>query len=190
MRLTRRHLYPFIVSITFIFFIVYLGNEFVYKKIDSKYSFGIDQLKSLEFAGFDKNLFNRSDIWEKQVDIEKLNNKIVIVTFWASWCSPCVEEFPSFELLAKESADVVIVAVSLDESKQEALNFLKSMKLTSQSVNFIFIHDEDKILSKHFGVLRLPESFIFSKDKKFQKKIIGINDWMSNSTLTYLKKLR
>ncbi len=39
----------------------------------------------------------------------------VVVTFWATWCAPCVEEFPELVGLATRRRDVAFVSVSIDD---------------------------------------------------------------------------
>jgi thiol-disulfide isomerase/thioredoxin len=39
----------------------------------------------------------------------------VVVSFWATWCAPCVKEFPELVALAGKRRDVAFVSVSLDE---------------------------------------------------------------------------
>ena len=52
--------------------------------------------------------------------LEKKDNKIYVVNFWATWCGPCVKELPYFEKINKEYADknVEVLLVSLDFPKQ------------------------------------------------------------------------
>ncbi len=45
-------------------------------------------------------------------------DKTVIVNFWATWCSPCMEELPWFERLKKEMPGVRIILVNLDFEKE------------------------------------------------------------------------
>ena len=55
--------------------------------------------------------------------------KAVLVNYWATWCAPCVEEFPMVMELSKEYADEAIVLfVSGDWLDQNSVrwNFLKS----------------------------------------------------------------
>ena len=41
----------------------------------------------------------------------------VVVSLWATWCEPCVKEFPELALLAQRRTDVAFLAVSLDEKE-------------------------------------------------------------------------
>jgi thiol-disulfide isomerase/thioredoxin len=39
----------------------------------------------------------------------------VVLTLWATWCEPCVNEFPALAALARERKDVAFLSVSIDE---------------------------------------------------------------------------
>lgn len=188
--MTRKHLTAFVVSCFFVIVVVALGNKYLFSSIDKEYAFGIDQLKSLETTGLPHSLFvNSKDMLGKSIDAESFQKNIVIVTFWASWCAPCVEEFPSFIQLLQKKNNIIILAISLDETESEALSFLKSMKIDGLNQKFLFIFDSNKKISTGFGVIRLPESFIFSSSGRLEKKIIGATDWSTPASLNYLNSL-
>jgi thiol-disulfide isomerase/thioredoxin len=44
----------------------------------------------------------------------------VVVSFWATWCEPCVREFPELVALARARKDTVFVSVSIDEPKDRS----------------------------------------------------------------------
>lgn len=84
------------------------------------------ELEVYDYAGFEKFLNKKDD-------------KVYIINFWATWCAPCVKELPYFEKLNTEYSDknVKVLLVSLDfphlyESKLKP--FIKNKKLKSKVV--------------------------------------------------------
>lgn len=52
--------------------------------------------------------------------------KAVLVNLWATWCGPCVEEFPYIVKLQRKYEDrLKVIFVSADFNKDDALNFLR-----------------------------------------------------------------
>jgi len=62
-------------------------------------------------------------------DVRSASADLTVVNMWATWCAPCIEEFPNFVRLAREDADrgLRVVFVSLDMPEDETLvaEFLK-----------------------------------------------------------------
>ena len=52
--------------------------------------------------------------------IESHHGQPVVVTFWATWCAPCVKEFPDLMALARRRTDVAFVSVSIDDEQDAA----------------------------------------------------------------------
>lgn len=99
-----------------------------------------------------------------QIDLSKYKGKVVIVDFWASWCEPCKIELPALNALNKKwkGKDVVIIGISLDEKKADALTFLKE-----HPVQFALGYDGDKkVLAQKADIETMPTSFIIGKNGK------------------------
>ena len=66
--------------------------------------------------------------------VQALKGNVVVVNLWATWCQPCVEEFPDLVKLydTYRSRNVTVVAVSVDEPADKATvaAFLKDQKAT------------------------------------------------------------
>lgn len=92
-----------------------------------------------------------------------LKGKVVVVDFWASWCTPCKKAMPMYAELHKDYAgkDVVILAISLDEERKAYDAFLKK-----NSLPFAVARDPKGKLAETVGVQEMPTSFVIGKDGK------------------------
>ncbi|TYP73650.1 TlpA disulfide reductase family protein [Aquimarina intermedia] len=74
-----------------------------------------------------------------KVLLGKKDDKIRVVNFWATWCKPCIEEMPYFELVNSAYADknVEVILVSLDVPSQiesKLIPYLERQNIQSQVV--------------------------------------------------------
>jgi thiol-disulfide isomerase/thioredoxin len=62
------------------------------------------------------------DISGTHQKLSDLRGHIVVLNFWATWCSPCQEELPRLAQLAQQwtGNDVRVVAVSIDQLKDQS----------------------------------------------------------------------
>lgn len=118
----------------------------------------------------------------KPIHIRDLRGKIVIVNFWATWCPPCVTEFPILISLAEKSKGrVVLLALSSDKTELDIQRFIAQQE--SNGVNmkaegiFLALDPERKITRDVFKVTSYPESLIVGPDGKIMRHIIGGTDW-------------
>lgn len=120
-----------------------------------------------------------------------LKGKVVILNFWASWCDPCLEEFPSFaRLIDQYPEDLIFVGVSQDSEPEDALSFLKAFKSEwAGGLNNVFLFDEGKSFAKNYGVQALPETFILSRDNKIIHRVSGFENWDSPSAKKFFDRV-
>lgn len=116
--------------------------------------------------------------------------KIVLLNFWASWCAPCVIEFPKLEILAKTYPEqLVVLAVSADSEEKDIHRFLKKFSHHEQK-NFLIVHDKDKAISQDlFQTIRLPETIIIDPAGEMVRKVAGDTDWTGPDMKAYLSGL-
>lgn len=121
--------------------------------------------------------------------LSDLKGKLLIVNFWASWCDPCVEEFPAMVKLAqKMQGDLVIVAVSTDENRADIEPFLKAFSVPEEG--FEVVWDRDHRVKELYGVKKIPESFIVGTDFRLARKIVGTENWDSDNAIAFFRALK
>ncbi len=106
--------------------------------------------------------------------LSDFDGKVVVLNFWASWCAPCIIEFPQLLTLAEQQKNkMVLLAISLDEDPKALKRFLAQMKKTNAS-SVIIGRDQDKKISRDlFQTVKLPETFLITPNRKIAEKIIG-----------------
>lgn len=123
-----------------------------------------------------------------KLTLSELKGKTVIVNFWASWCNPCVEEFPSMiKLVDHFKGDVVVVAVSTDEDRKDIETFLKAFGLPKPG--FEVVWDKDKSIMAKYGINKIPESFLVGADMKLIRKVMGTENWYTQGAIDYFSDL-
>ena len=133
--------------------------------------------------------FELEDLEGQKVRLSDYKDRIVILSFWASWCDPCVAEFPSMVRLAEFFAGrVVLVAVSADHSKEDILSFLKPYGGKAPA-NVVVLWDKEMKIPALYGTEVLPESFILGKDLKLIRKIVGSEDWFAPGAVQLFQEL-
>jgi len=101
----------------------------------------------------------------KTVDLGKLEGKVVLIDFWASWCGPCKQEMRVLETLHKKYASegLVIVGVNIDSSDKKMNNFLKATPVTFRQVR-----DKKLQIASRYEPSTMPSSYFIGRDGKIR----------------------
>jgi len=113
--------------------------------------------------------FELKTVQGKSVNLTQYEGKVVVVVFFATWCPPCMREVPDLMYVQKQYAnDVVVLAISVDEDRQDVMKFMAKAK-----PNYV-VTWYDKNLSKQFGsISSIPTSFIVDRKGQIVDKIMG-----------------
>ncbi len=108
------------------------------------------------------------------VDLAALQGKVVVVTFWASWCGPCRRELPMLgrvqKLVGRDYLEVI--AVNMKEPRADYLAVLRANK----DLDLRFVHDPRGVASDRYGVTALPNMFIIGRDGRIVRTHRGYSD--------------
>jgi len=120
------------------------------------------------------------------LDLAQLKGKVVLVTFWASWCPPCRAEEPSLrELATMFSRDSFqLVAVSADDGWDAVDRFFAGRKPP-----YSVLLDRGARVSRSWGTTRFPESYLVDASGNLRLKFAGPRDWTNLEVLTLLQEL-
>src|SRR6266478_4104672 len=97
------------------------------------------------------------------VDLSKLQGKVVLIDFWATWCGPCVAELPNvkaaYEKLHPKGFE--IIGISFDRSKSDLQSFITKQKMPWQQY-FDGLTWDNKI-GKKYGIQGIPTMWLVDK---------------------------
>jgi thiol-disulfide isomerase/thioredoxin len=116
----------------------------------------------------------------KSVDGEEMKlsdfatlKKPLVISFWATYCNPCLQEFEAITDLYKEwkkEVDFEFIAVSIDDSRSASK--VKSMA-SGRDWPFIVLIDENQEIKRAMNVTDIPFYFIFDRNGKYVYKHSG-----------------
>lgn len=87
--------------------------------------------------------------------------KMIVLNFWATWCTYCKQEMPLLETLSKRD-DVVVIAVSVGEDAKTVQDYIDENGYT-----FDVFLDEEGTLASMFGVTGFPTSMFIGTDMEY-----------------------
>ncbi len=100
----------------------------------------------------------------KAFKLKEVKAPIVVLNFWATWCKPCLIEFPSLVEMQKKYGvkKVQVFGINQDDSNQ-----LKNMKKIAEKyhLNFPNIADVDGVILEKFMISAIPVSITYHNGK-------------------------
>lgn len=104
--------------------------------------------------------------------LEQDNDTTYVLNFWASWCQPCIEEFPFFERLIQETENqsVKTILVSLDFPKDIQTKLIPFVRERQMESHVILLADSnygawmDQVKPKWKG--DIPLTLIYKGDRR------------------------
>ena len=101
---------------------------------------------------------------------EDLKGKIVLLNFWATWCGPCIREFPVLnEFAAKQDPELFqVIALARGEDQQKVEKFRENNPYV-----FTFVSDLDKSVYSLFAEKSIPRNVVVDADGKIIFQLMG-----------------
>ena len=105
------------------------------------------------------------------VNNTKFTGKTLLITFFATWCPPCMQEVPTLIELQQQfsKADFSVVGLSVDEGGPKTV----AKFIQNRSINYPVLMADAATARNFGGVVGIPTSFLVDKDGNVVKKYPG-----------------
>ena len=123
------------------------------------------------------------DLDENNLDLSVFNEGKIVISYWATWCAPCIKEMPSIKRAEEilEDYGYTFLLVS-DETIAKISNFKNAM-------NFDLKFLKSNKSFESLGVYAMPTSYIFNENGEIVETFIGVIEWDSEEIINKLKML-
>jgi cytochrome c biogenesis protein CcmG/thiol:disulfide interchange protein DsbE len=106
----------------------------------------------------------------KEIVLSELQDQVIVINFWASWCPPCREEAAYLEATWREYRDQGVVFLGIDyvDTEPEALAYIDEFEITYPNGP-----DIGTLISQAYRIQGVPETFFVAKDGTLRGVKIG-----------------
>jgi peroxiredoxin len=120
--------------------------------------------------------------------LETWKDQLVVVNFWATWCTPCTLEMPTLEALWRDyrARGLVVVGISVDRGGPRSLlePYVKNLGLT-----FPVLLDPDMRAAGSWRVTALPATFVVRPGGEVVGMALGAREWSSHEMRALLEPM-
>tara|TARA_Y100000768_G_C23856447_1_gene623582 strand:+ start:78 stop:569 length:492 start_codon:yes stop_codon:yes gene_type:complete len=123
------------------------------------------------------------DLYENNLDFSEFKEGKIVISYWATWCAPCIKEMPSLKRAEKILDDYgYTFFLVTDEAISKIFRFKEEM-------NFDFNFLKSSKSFETLGIYSMPTSYIFDEKGKIVETIVGAIEWDSEEMINKLKML-
>jgi thiol-disulfide isomerase/thioredoxin len=108
----------------------------------------------------------------RTLTLESLAGKVVLIDFWATWCSPCREALPHIRQIAKkfDGQPFAVISISLDSDEAKWKDFVGKNGMTWMQYRDGSFEGR---ISRQFGVTAIPATFTIDADGVLEDQHVG-----------------
>lgn len=113
--------------------------------------------------------FTLSDIYGNIVKLSDYKGKVVLITFWATWCEKCWEEieFIQKNLAKKDEVKVLLINMETRSISEAHLNKIKT-SVEESGIKFPVLLDLKLKVYQDYGIMALPSTALVDKEGVIQ----------------------
>jgi len=104
------------------------------------------------------------------VTLAKLRGQVVVVNFWASWCTECQVEQAALDQAWQQFQDsgVVVIGVNFEDSSGAARGYVRA-----KDVTYPVVEDAGSKTALAYGLRGVPETFVVNRSGRIVSHVIG-----------------
>jgi peroxiredoxin len=126
-------------------------------------------------AGEPASDFTLSDVSGSQVTLSALKDKVVVLSFWATWCGPCKEEMPHLQKLyeAHKEQGLVVLSISTDDARSASR---VKPYVTKMGYTFpVLLDRESTVIGAYNPAKTLPYTVVIDRKGEVVRRTTGYN---------------
>lgn len=90
-----------------------------------------------------------------------VQEKPVLLVFWATWCPTCIEEIPTLNKWVDLFPDLHIIGINVQESPKRVEDFVEKRKM-----RYTILLDQEGTVAEQYGLVGIPATILIAKDGK------------------------
>ncbi len=117
--------------------------------------------------------FSLTELNGQPLNLASYRGKVVLLDFWATWCTPCRGEIPHFIEFQNDYRDhgFQVIGISMDDDLKPVRPFYQEFKM-----NYPVALGTEKLAQAYGGILGLPVTFLIDRDGRIAAKYVGAVD--------------
>jgi len=127
------------------------------------------------------------DFSNNKINLNDYKGKLVIINFWATWCSPCKKEMPSLDILYQNNnfKNLEVFAVNMEQPNTvKTKKFFDDIKIKKLKIFF----DRKLNFVKEFKLRGVPTTILINKKGEEFARIIGETNFQDEKFIKWLIK--
>lgn len=114
------------------------------------------------------------ETWLTEKPQTPLNDRVLVVDFWATWCGPCLRASPTLDALQQRHKDDLLVMAVSGQARPGAPEDERTIRAHTRRArtSYAYVHDADQRVYKSLQIRAIPHVLVMSTD--------GVVRWQGN----------
>jgi peroxiredoxin len=129
--------------------------------------------------------FSVTTLEGKEIDIDKLKGKVILINYFATWCGPCMAEMPYIESEIHkkiDSDDFVLICIGREHTAEELVKFKEA-----KGFDLPIAPDPERKIYSQYAKMMIPRNFVIGRDGKVIYQHIGFEMDEFNKMIQLIK---